>query len=435
MKRTNRRHIVVAGGVVAAGAWLTLWIGIGCNAEQQKVEAGHDEPALASEDESAQAKGAGPGRGPNGGWLFEAGDLGLELKIFETGVPPEFRAYVYRDGKASDPAGVSLEVQLERLAGRVDKIAFSPHGDYLIGDREVYEPHSFDVELVVREAGSEHRFSFSTYENRLALSPEQVSAAGIVVEAAGPSTVREYRVLSGRVVANEDALAHMSPRFPGVVASVHKRLGETVAKGDLLAVIESNESLHPYEMRSKLAGRVLERNVAPGEFITTDRTIFSIGDLSTVWVDLDVYRRDFGRLARGQRVWIDAEDGVAPTQSTLSYLAPIGSVVTQTMLARAVIANADGRWRPGQFVSAKVLVAEVPAAVVVRQEAIQRLRDWDVVFIADNGVFEAQPIELGARDDQLVEVVSGLASGTPYAASGSFILKAEAGKSGASHDH
>jgi membrane fusion protein, heavy metal efflux system len=81
-----------------------------------------------------------------------------------------------------------------------------------------------------------------------------------------------------------------------------------------------------------------------------------------------------------------------------------------------------------------VLVAEVPAAVAVRPEAIQRVRDWDVVFIADGNTFEAQPVVLGSRDESHVEVVSGLAAGTPYAASGSFILKAEAGKSGAGHD-
>lgn len=426
IKRLNRRRIGIAGGVC-----LALWIGLGCNAERvdeaSPEEAGHDESETATHEDAA--------RGPNGGWLFEAGGFGLELTIFETAVRPEFRAFVYEDGKPRDPQGVTLEVLLKRLAGRVDRIGFAPRDGQLVGDRDVEQPHSFDVEIVARDAGVEHRFAFSSYENRVVLSPDQAAAGGVAVETAGPSTVREYRVLTGRVVANEDALAHMSPRFPGIVRSVHKRLGETVAKGDLLAVIESNESLHPYEMRSQLAGTVLERNVAPGEFITTDRTIFSIGDLSTVWVDLDVYSRDFPRLARGQRAWIDPEDGVAPAESTLSYLAPIGSVVTQTMLARAVIGNPDGRWRPGQFVSAKVLVAEVAAAVAVRREAIQRLRDREVVFIADGDVFEAQPIEIGARDDQSVEVVAGLAAGTPYAASGSFILKAEAGKSGASHDH
>jgi membrane fusion protein, heavy metal efflux system len=219
------------------------------------------------------------------------------------------------------------------------------------------------------------------------------------------------------------------------VRSVHKRLGDAVARGDLLAVIESNESLHPYELRARIAGTVLSRDVAPGEFVSTDREIFSIADLTTVWADLDVYRRDFTRLKKGQRVLIDSDDGSPPVEATLAYLSPVGSVNTQTLLARAVLPNADGSWRPGLFVSAQVEVGEVGAKVAVRPTALQRVRDWDVVFIADKNVFEAQPIELGRRDGERVEVVSGLAPGMPYAAAGSFVLKAEAGKSGASHDH
>jgi cobalt-zinc-cadmium efflux system membrane fusion protein len=73
--------------------------------------------------------------------------------------------------------------------------------------------------------------------------------------------------------------------------------------------------------------------------------------------------------------------------------------------------------------------------VTVRQEALQRVRNWDVVFVADENVFEAQPVEIGRRDGERVEIVSGLPAGMPYAAAGSFVLKAEAGKSGASHDH
>jgi cobalt-zinc-cadmium efflux system membrane fusion protein len=73
--------------------------------------------------------------------------------------------------------------------------------------------------------------------------------------------------------------------------------------------------------------------------------------------------------------------------------------------------------------------------VAVDADAIQRIRDRDVVFIAAGDVFEAQPIELGRRDAERVEVVSGLAPGQLYVTSGSFILKAEAGKSGAAHDH
>jgi cobalt-zinc-cadmium efflux system membrane fusion protein len=180
---------------------------------------------------------------------------------------------------------------------------------------------------------------------------------------------------------------------------------------------------------------VIEKSVTPGEFATHERELFTIADLASVWADLDVYRPDFGRLRAGQRVRIDAEDGSAPVETVLTYLSPIGSLKTQTLLARAVLANPDGSWRPGLFVSADVEVASAAVAVAVAEPAVQRLRDWDVVFVAEGDVFEAQPLALGRSDGSHVEIVAGLAPGQRYAAAGSFVLKAEAGKSGASHDH
>jgi cobalt-zinc-cadmium efflux system membrane fusion protein len=388
------------------------------------------EPAAEHHEEAAEFE-----RGPQGGRWLADGEFALELTIFESGVPPEFRAFVYENEDPRDPAGVALEVTLRRLGGRVDRIAFEPRGAYLRGDREVSEPHSFDVEVVAREGGRERRFAYASYENRVTLSPEQLEAAGIEVVTAGPATIHESVVLNGRIVPNEDALAHVMPRFPGVVRSVHKRLGDPVAKGDLLAVIESNQSLHPYELRARQTGTVIEKSIAPGEFAASERELFAIADLASVWADLDVYRRDFGRLRTGQPVRVDSGDGMTPAETTLSYLSPIGSVNTQTLLARAVLPNPDGSWRPGLFVSAEVEVASVEAPVAVVEAAVQRLRDWDVVFVAEGGVFEAQPVTLGRRDGAHVEIVAGLAPGQRYAAAGSFVLKAEAGKSGASHDH
>jgi cobalt-zinc-cadmium efflux system membrane fusion protein len=148
-----------------------------------------------------------------------------------------------------------------------------------------------------------------------------------------------------------------------------------------------------------------------------------------------VYPRDFGRLRVGQLVRIEAGDGATPVETQLSYLSPIGRWNTQTLLARAVLPNPDRSWRPGLFVSAEVEVGAATVPVAVALEAIQRLRDGDVVFLAEGDVFEAQPVELGRRDATHVEIVAGLTPGQHYAAAGSFILKAEAGKSGASHDH
>jgi cobalt-zinc-cadmium efflux system membrane fusion protein len=267
------------------------------------------------------------------------------------------------------------------------------------------------------------------------LDAEQIAVAGIEIAVAGPAEIRERVLLNGRIAPDEDAIAHLMARFPGVVRSVHKRLGDPVAAGDVLAVIESNESLHPYELRARMAGTVIAKEISPGEFVAGDRELFVIADLSTVWVDLDVYRPDFGRLRPGQRVRVDAGDGTPPVETTLSYLSPIGSPSTQTLLARAVLPNPDRSWRPGLFVTAEVETDARPAPVAVAAEAIQRLRDRDVVFVAEDGVFQAQPVALGRRDGGRVEVQEGLAAGQRYVARGSFLVKAELGKAGASHDH
>jgi cobalt-zinc-cadmium efflux system membrane fusion protein len=402
---------------------LLLAAGLGCGGDESADPSGEAADAATFE------------RGPHRGRWLEDGAFALELTIFDEGVPPEFRAFVYRDEKPVDASGVELEVTLRRLGERIDRIGFAPQGDHLLGDQTVYEPHSFDAEVVAREGGREHRFRFSSYENRVTLAPAQREAAGILVAEAGPATVRERIVLNGRIAPNEDALARVMPRFPGVVRSVHKRLGDAVARGELLATIESNESLHPFELRAQLPGTVIAKSVAQGEFVSTERELFQIADLTSVWVDLDVYRRDFGRLSVGQPVRIDAGDGGAPVETTLAYLSPIGSVNTQTLLARAVLPNPDRSWRPGLFVTAEVEVGAQAVPVAVSLDALQRLRDRDVVFLAAGDVFEAQPVELGRRDATHVEIVSGLAAGQGYVAEGSFILKAEAGKSGATHDH
>lgn len=374
-------------------------------------------------------------RGSHRGRLLEDGDFALELTIFEDGVPPEFRVFLYENEKPVDPTVVEVEVVLRRLGDRIDRIRFAPRGEYLLGDQVVYEPHSFDVEVLARRNGREHRFQFASYENRLRLEADQLSAAGISVATAGPATIREEIVLNGRIEPIAESLARVMPRFSGIVRSVHAQLGNAVERGDLLVVVESNAGLNPFELRAPLAGTVIAKEVALGEVVSSDRTLFEIADLSQVRVDLDVFHRDFVRLRNGQRVVVNAGDGSPPVETVLEYLSPIGSATTQSLVARAVLPNPDRSWRPGLFVTAVVEVAARSVPVTVRADAVQRLRDWDVVFITAGDDFEAQPVELGRRDKAHVEIVSGLAAGQRYVSGGSFVLKADIGKSGASHDH
>jgi membrane fusion protein, heavy metal efflux system len=97
--------------------------------------------------------------------------------------------------------------------------------------------------------------------------------------------------------------------------------------------------------------------------------------------------------------------------------------------------NSDGTWRPGLFVDGEIVVEESEVPVAVRSSALQTFRDWDVVFMQDRNIFEIAILELGRRDEEWVEVVSGLKAGQKYVADNSFIIKADIGKSGATHDH
>src|SRR2546430_6345451 len=106
--------------------------------------------------------------------------------------------------------------------------------------------------------------------------------SGIELAVAGPAVLRQTVKLNGKINTNEDRTAHVSPRFPGIVKAVGKRLGDTVKKGEALAVIESNESLQSYEVKSEIDGTVIDKKIALGEFVDTGRNIFVVADLSTV---------------------------------------------------------------------------------------------------------------------------------------------------------
>lgn len=387
---------------------------------EEEHEAGHEEE---------------PERGPHRGRLFRDGDFALELTIFETGVPPQFRVFLSERGKAVPPAGVSLEVELHRLGGRVDTIGFKPQGEFLLGNRTVEEPHSFDVKIRAVRDGKASAWEYGQVEGRVEMSQESMQASGIEVETAAPAVMHSTLSMNGKIMPNEDRLAHIFARFPGMVKEVRKHLGERVGKGDVLAIVESNESLEAYPVVSQIEGTVIRKHVTAGETVGADEELFAITDLNSVWADFSVYRRDFPSLRKGQKVIVDAGEGSEPAVSALAYLSPIGAEHTQTMTARAAIANRDGQWPPGLFVKGRVVLSEFRVPVAVKAEALQTFRDWNVVFVNVGGTFEARPLELGRRDGDWVEVLSGLNPGEKYATRNSYVIKADIGKAGASHDH
>jgi cobalt-zinc-cadmium efflux system membrane fusion protein len=262
-----------------------------------------------------------------------------------------------------------------------------------------------------------------------------VAAAGIELEKAGAGVVHDNLFLNGILQPNQETLVQVTPRFPGVAREILKRVGDRVEKGELLAKIESNQSLTVYELRAPLAGTVIDRQIALGEHVGEQKPAFTVADLSNVWVDFSVYRRDLNRVRVGNTIKIDAEDGGGAIEAKISYISPVGNSDTQSGLARAAVGNENLRLRPGLFVTGRLLLAEKPVSIAVKSSALQTYENRTVVFVRRGDKFEARDVEIGERDAENVEITFGLLEGDVYAAKNSFVVKAELAKGTAGHDH
>jgi len=263
---------------------------------------------------------------------------------------------------------------------------------------------------------------------------EQRQRLGIALATAGPGTIDSFTELPGEVRPNGDRLAHIVPRYPGIVREVRKTVGDTVKAGEVLAVVESSESLATYQLTTAIDGVVIEKHLTQGEAIDRDKGAFLVADLANVWVDLAVFQKDLDKVTRGQTVRISAGKEVAPAEGLVSYLTPTVDPPTRTATARVVLPNVDGRWRPGMFVTGRVL-APVQASLVVPLSAVQTYEGNPVVFVERDAGFEPRPVVLGARGESQVAVLSGLEPGERFVATNSFLLKAELGKGEAEHEH
>jgi len=274
-------------------------------------------------------------------------------------------------------------------------------------------------------------------DDHVRLSASEIQEFNIVVAVAGPDTVRLVRKLPAEVRVNENRLAHIVPRYAGIATEVRVDVGDAVREGQVLAIIESDESLAPYEMTAFLAGTIIEKHMTRGEPVSRERDGFLVADLSTVWIDITVYQRDLDQVAVGNRVTIEARAGAGTTVGTINYITPVVDKHTRTATARLLLDNAAGRWRPGMFVMAEVLTAAVAAAVVVPATAVLTIAEQSIVFVETAAGFEPRPVVVGQADRTQLEILSGLEAGERYVAEGGFTLKAELGKEsfGDGHGH
>jgi cobalt-zinc-cadmium efflux system membrane fusion protein len=243
---------------------------------------------------------------------------------------------------------------------------------------------------------------------------------------------REKRLWEEKISAEQDFLAARQVHQEAEIAaeSARQKLASLGA-----GATASSQGLTRYEVRSPIDGVVIDKKVSVGEVLKEDAPIFQVADLSTVWVELDVPAAEVNRLEVGAEASVEASAFEAQARARLAYVGALVGEQSRRATARLVLPNPKGVWRPGLAVDVTLTVDEVEVPVAVSAEAVQSLKDWSVVFGRYGTSFEARPLVLGRSDGRFVEVLKGLRAGERYAARNSFLIKADIGKSGASHDH
>ena len=263
---------------------------------------------------------------------------------------------------------------------------------------------------------------------------EIAAQSGIETGSVGPARIRETISLHGTIVPDPRRVFRLHARYPGIVRDVRGRIGDHVSKGELLVVVESDESLQRYSIFSPSNGVIITRDANVG-VNTADGPLVTVVDLSTVWVELASFQHDLGKIKPRQPVLVEDVDGHLNADGRVDNVAAVGSAASQSMTVRVVLPNPDGHWRPGLFVTGEVVFREEEVPLAVRIAALQDMDGKTVIFEKLGERYEARPIAIGRRDRDFAEVTGGIEAGALYVTANSFLVKADILKSGASHDH
>jgi len=327
---------------------------------------------------------------------------------------------------------------------------------------------------------------------------------GVFVAVAKRQSFAEIITATGKVEANADRIAHISPRISGQIVFVSASLGDRVTAGQTLVTLKSLEmaeaanrsrlsktklALAQANMRrirtlvekkivarkellqaetdyklaqtelqndqerlslygaagstlrgssskkttlmvpAPISGTITEKHAIIGELSDPSKSLFTVVDLSSIWIVVDIYEKDLAKVHKGQAatVTVDAYPDVKMT-GRVTYLADVLDATTRTLKARVEVANPDRKLKPEMFARIELTPpANSVITLVVPEDALQEIDGKRVLFVTDEKQenFRPEAVETGRSSGGMVEIVSGIKEGNRYAVKGSFILKSE----------
>ncbi|OHB55185.1 MAG: hypothetical protein A2Y07_08065 [Planctomycetes bacterium GWF2_50_10] len=190
---------------------------------------------------------------------------------------------------------------------------------------------------------------------------------------------------------------------------------------------QPDESFIIYEIKSPISGTIIEKHVTLGEMLKDDSEPFVVADMDNVWVKVNVHQKDLPKVKCGQKAIVKTDHSQA--EGVVSYISSVLDENTRTALARIVVPNTDGAWRPGTFATASINVDQIDCEIVAPKDAIITMEGKSFIFVPEDDGFTPKEIQLGHINGEYVQIVSGLEPGQKYVAKGAFTLKSELTKS------
>ncbi|GGC68818.1 efflux RND transporter periplasmic adaptor subunit [Chelatococcus reniformis] len=341
----------------------------------------------------------------------EAGEISQHIKVPGTIVPDADRI-------ARVPARVvgTVAEMRKRLGDRVEK------GEIVavLDSREVADAKSEYLTASVKAD-----LEKTNYDRQQALWDKRISA--------------ESNFLNAKAVYAEARLRQDLARQKLSALGLDAGTVAKLAKQDELTPNAS--TLRQYDLRSPIAGRIVERKVDVGAAVGKEGDppdLYTVADLSTVWVDLAVPTSELDKVKEGARVTVAASQSDHSRERAsgkVIFVSPLLNAETRSARVIAALPNPDFNWRPGTYVTAEVHSGRDKVKALVPKQALQTIGGKKVVFIRTETGFEVREVQAGKSDDGLVEISAGLKPGEEIAVANTFLLKAELGKGEAEHAH
>ena len=271
--------------------------------------------------------------------------------------------------------------------------------------------------------------------NVATISAATATASGIETLAVTGGKLNISSSVYGKVIADPASVSHIRARFDGIITDVNANLGQQVKKNDVLANIESNESLRRYQVSSPLTGTVIARNANSGE-LANGQVLFSVANYDTVWIELKIFPQQRAAIHPKQTVILN-NSGLSQ-RSAISHIIPAADDKAYTLAYVKLennSENSESQWPIGAWVNAQVITASRQAAVIIPKIAVQQFQGQAVVFVKQGQQYRPRPVRLGQADTVHIEVLSGLIADEEIVTKNSFLIKADLEKSEAGHAH